>query len=836
MPVPGIAGAGAGGYLGTLYVVLTANATKMIAGMKAAETAVTGNSAKMLAGAKALSKGVAGAMAAIGVTSVIAFAKFDKAMTNSLAIMGDVSNGMRKEMELTARQLALETTTSATTAAEAYFFLASAGLSAEQSIAALSTVNTFAIAGNFDMATATDLLTDAQSALGLTVKDTTQNMENMNRVSDVLVKANTLANATVEQFSESLTREAGAALKSFNIDVEEGVAVLAAFADQGVKGQIAGTSLSRILRLMTSAAVKNASAYKEMGVAVFDANGNIRNMADIIQDLEVALGDLSDEQRTMALEALGFQARVQGVILPLLGTSEAIRTYEKELRNAGGTTDEVANKQMKSFSAQMKILWNNLMDVFITIGEQIAPVLAALNKVLMSTTGGATGLGNVFKWFVNQIGPVLVTVIGVIGDAFWGWKIVFQTIKIAMLEMVDFVLKHLEKMTQQTVMKMNSMIAGFNAISPLDIPQIMGVDSAGIGRLRAGLIAVKAEAIQNFDKMMAAGSFSSRLKAEWEKIVNPVEEVNDKIQEKVAETTEKVVSDMEKVSAALAIEDINKMYSQVFDETGQSTLTMPQSGDAGTFQMEQFREQRQAAEEQLAALQEIADSEVELTEEANERKMALMEAYNEQLAATKMAERQLMIQSAETMFGDLANITKGFVGESSAIYKSMFAISKAFAIADASVKIAQGVASAAAMPFPSNIPAMASVIAATASIISSIQSVQLEFGGGRRFGGGVRPGNEYRINEAGQEFFAPGQPGNIIPADAMGGGGQNVKVIINNYTNAEATVTESSDNGERKIEVMIKRVKNEIAAEIKEGRGSVNRSMASTFGLKRKGA
>ncbi len=301
--------------------------------------------------------GMAVALAILTGAAAKAGADFENAMVKSQAIMGDLSDQIKKDMEDTARVVAKTTTFSAEQAAESYFFLASAGLSAKASIAALPTVARFAQAGMFDMARATDLLTDAQSALGLTLrKDVIQNMKNMTRVSDVLVKANTIANATVEQFSESLTREAGAALKSFAISIEEGVAVLAVFADQGVKAELAGTSLSRILRLMTTAAVRNSAAYEELGIEVFDTRGNLRNMADIVFDLTEAFKNMSDETRVAALTTLGFQARVQGVILPLLGTSEAIRKYEEELRKAKGTTQEVADKQLQSIGAKMNLL------------------------------------------------------------------------------------------------------------------------------------------------------------------------------------------------------------------------------------------------------------------------------------------------------------------------------------------------------------------------------------------------------------------------------------------------------------------------------------------------
>jgi peroxiredoxin len=163
---------------------------------------------------------VGAAMIAIGVKSVQEFAKFDAALVKSTAIMGDLTEAMEKDMANAAREVAKVTTFSAEQAAESFFFLASAGLDAESSIKALPQVAAFAQAGMFDMALATDLLTDAQSALGLTIRDdAVKNMENMIKVSDVLVRANTLANASVEQFSVALTTKAGAALRAtFIID------------------------------------------------------------------------------------------------------------------------------------------------------------------------------------------------------------------------------------------------------------------------------------------------------------------------------------------------------------------------------------------------------------------------------------------------------------------------------------------------------------------------------------------------------------------------------------------------------------------------------------------
>jgi TP901 family phage tail tape measure protein len=272
--------------------------------------------------------------------------------------------------------------------ARSYYFLASAGLNAEQAMAALPVVTAFATAGAFDMAKATEYLTDAQSALGLKVADATQNMVNMARVADVLVYAANASNASVEQFAMALTSKAGSSLKMFNKSVEEGVAVLAVFADQGIKAELAGNNFSRVMLLLGKAQLDNKKAFDKYNLSLYDGNGKMRNMADIIQDLERILLPMSDAMKTATLDALGFEARVQGAILPLIGASSAIRRYEKELRAAGGTTADVADKQMKSFSNQIKMLWNNIKILAIGIGEQLAPKIMMLGgyvKDLIST-------------------------------------------------------------------------------------------------------------------------------------------------------------------------------------------------------------------------------------------------------------------------------------------------------------------------------------------------------------------------------------------------------------------------------------------------------------------
>jgi TP901 family phage tail tape measure protein len=352
----------------------------------------------------------------IGGLAVKAFADFDAAMTQSLAIMGDVSEEQSDRMQKAAREVATTLNLSHKEAAESFFFLASAGLDVEQSIAALPRVAAFAKAGMFDMATATDLATDAQSALGMTVPDAIQNLDNLTRVTDVFVKANTLANATVEEFAAAMTEKAGASLRLAGKDIEEGTAVLAVFADQGIKGSRAGTTLARTLEGLQMGALKNADAFSDLNIAVFDADGAMRPMVDIVRDMESALGDMTVEEQNAALAKLGFSKQARAGILALLGNSEALGAYEDALRDAGGTVDEVANKQLETFNEKLGILGKQFMDIAIEFGpiiidQFLVPLgdkLRILAEMLTNLTPQQREMIVQFAGIAAIIGPVLL--------------------------------------------------------------------------------------------------------------------------------------------------------------------------------------------------------------------------------------------------------------------------------------------------------------------------------------------------------------------------------------------------------------------------------------------
>jgi TP901 family phage tail tape measure protein len=429
--------------LGNLLVHIRADATQYTRTMKGVVSRMKHVVSSLHSIGRQLTYKVILPLAALATASVKAFSSFDDAMERSLIIMKGVTPYMKKELTEVALLMARESTISAKNLAKGYFYLASAGFNAKQSLSTLPAVLEFATAGNFDMAIATDLATDAQSALGLTVKDVQQNLENMRRVTDSLLAANTLANATTLQFSHALTSQAGPAMKAYNIELEEGLAVLAAYADQGIKAQTGGHMFGRMLRLTTAAAMRFRPVWKELGLDIYKVNNKLKPMATIVDDLSKSLLRLAPKQRIATLNMLGFMARSQQAVLPLLGLGGRIRQYNKDILRMRGLTKEMAEKYLKSFTGQMKNLWNNIVDVAIAIGRRLAPTLMQLsdwfknnqNKIKdwsiyfadrlvfmiesvkhflsVMKTDFETGFGEMFKFFAALGGAILKTAIDI---------------------------------------------------------------------------------------------------------------------------------------------------------------------------------------------------------------------------------------------------------------------------------------------------------------------------------------------------------------------------------------------------------------------------------------
>lgn len=346
-----------------------------------------------------------GATAAVGAAataglgaSVSAAADFDQAMQNSIAVMGDVDVAQREHLEQAARDVATSTTASHGEVAESYYFLASAGLDATESIEALPAVTEFAEAGLLDSATAADIATDTMTAYGLEAHE-------LDRVMDTLTGTFTSHNQTARDMGAAMSYVAPIAA-GLGMEIEETSAAIGLLGDAGIKGSRAGTTLRQALTRLQDPPAQVRERLEELGVQTHDSEGNFLGLTEVIDQFESA--GLSAADMT---EIFGQRAG-PGMAVLLEEGSDAIDDSTRSLEEMDGITQDVADTQRDTFNAQMEIFKSNISDIGISIGEVLLP---PLNDLL----GHVADAAESFRDWVNS-GNEVIAAAGMVGTAITG--------------------------------------------------------------------------------------------------------------------------------------------------------------------------------------------------------------------------------------------------------------------------------------------------------------------------------------------------------------------------------------------------------------------------------
>lgn len=258
--------------------------------------------------------------------------QFEASMSQVAATMGTTVDQIQ-DLSQFAQQMGATTKYTATQAADALNYMALAGYDAQKSMDMLPKVLNLASAGNMDLARASDMVTDSESALGLN----TQQVEVM---IDQMAKTASKTNTSVEQLGDAILTIGGTA-KMMHGGTEELNTVLGLLADNGIKGSEAGTHLRNML-LKLSAPTKEAQKWIDaLGIKIFDAEGNMRSFAQIFPEMEKAMSSLTSEERTKALSDM-FNARDIASANALLGTSvERWSQVQTEIEGAWFTYDSL---------------------------------------------------------------------------------------------------------------------------------------------------------------------------------------------------------------------------------------------------------------------------------------------------------------------------------------------------------------------------------------------------------------------------------------------------------------------------------------------------------------
>lgn len=335
--------------------------------------------------AKTAAVGIGGAMVAIGGYAIKVGSDFESAMSNVAAISGATGDDLQM-LKDTAQEMGATTQFSATEAANALSYMALAGWDANQSASALPGVLNLAAASGMELASASDMVTDYMSAFGMSC-------EQSGYFADMLAYAQSNANTTAELLGESY-KNCAANMAAAGQDVETTTSLLAMMANQGLKGSEAGTALAAVMRDLTAKMSDGAIKIGDTSVAVQDANGNYRDLTDILQDVESATNGMGDAEKAAALSSTFTADSIKGLNLILNAGVSNAADFENQLRNSGGTAENMANVMNDNLAGAMKSLQSRAE----TFGNAIYESFSVQLKDAVNTAADALGsLTDAFK-------------------------------------------------------------------------------------------------------------------------------------------------------------------------------------------------------------------------------------------------------------------------------------------------------------------------------------------------------------------------------------------------------------------------------------------------------
>lgn len=333
---------------------------------------------------------------------------FTSTMSEVSAISGATGEDFEK-LEACAREYGATTVFSASNAAEALKYMSLAGWDADQSTSALGGVLNLAAASGMELGAASDMVTDYLSAFAMEAGDAAY-------FADLLSYAQSHSNTTAEALGEAY-KNCAANLNAAGQDVETVTSLLEGMANQGYKGSEAGTAMAAIMRDITNGMKDGAIKIGETSVAVMDAQGNFRDLTDILTEVEAATNGMGDAERAVALSSTFTADSTKGLNLILNEGMDNIAGYEEELRGASGSAEEMANIMNDNLSGDVAAMNSAFEELGLKIYDALESKLRA--GVQFITNGVIPAI----EWLSGHIPEVTIAVSGlgaVIAAMNWG--------------------------------------------------------------------------------------------------------------------------------------------------------------------------------------------------------------------------------------------------------------------------------------------------------------------------------------------------------------------------------------------------------------------------------
>lgn len=362
---------------------------------------------------------VTAGVTALGTAAVSTAANFESSMSQVQATMGITKDAMSTvngesvntmdTLSALAKKMGSETAFSASECAEALNYLALAGYDTQQMCDTLPTVLNLAAAGGIDLAAASDMVTDAMSALGMGVDEA-------GTMVDQMAKTASTTNTSVAQLGEGILT-IGATAKTVKGGTAELNTALGILANNGIKGAEGGTHLRNVILSLQNPTDKAAACMEQLGLDVYDSEGNMRSLNDILGDLNTSMDGMTAAEKSNIIGQIFNKTDLSSVNALLANTGDTWDDLQQSIIDSGGAAQQMADTQLDNLQGQITILKSALEGLAISFGELLMPAIKMIVGWVQQFVDWLNGMDEGTKKVVVTIallaaalGPVLIVV------------------------------------------------------------------------------------------------------------------------------------------------------------------------------------------------------------------------------------------------------------------------------------------------------------------------------------------------------------------------------------------------------------------------------------------
>lgn len=375
-----------------------------------------------IAGAGKKMMGVTAVIGGVGVAAVKTAADFDSAMSQVAAVSGATGKDF-DNLRNKSREMGAKTKFSATEAAEAMNYMAMAGWKTEDMLDGIEGVMNLAAASGEDLATTSDIVTDALTAFGLSAKDS-------GHFADILAAASSNANTNVSMMGETFKYCAPIA-GALGFSAEDTAEAIGLMANAGIKSSQAGTALRTIMNNLAGDVKISGKAIGDVTIATTNADGSMRDLSDILADCRSAFGNLTESEKAQAAESLVGKNAMSGFLALMNAGQSDIDKLSSAIDNCDGSAEKMAMTMQGNLAGQLTILKSQLQELAISFGDILMPAIRSIVSKLQGFVDKLNRMDEGTKrtivtiaLLVASIGPLLViigTAISKIGVAMQGF-------------------------------------------------------------------------------------------------------------------------------------------------------------------------------------------------------------------------------------------------------------------------------------------------------------------------------------------------------------------------------------------------------------------------------